>query len=179
MLRNLLNISSFVFPILFLYLLIRFSLIKKIKFNFKKDILRVTFVAYISSLIFIVWITGSNFSEHLIYNIIPFRTIIKYINSDLIAIAIKNIAGNIILTMPFGFFACFKMGLFPKLNIFLYSLLIPFTIEFVQLLLFIQGFSSRSIDIDDIILNSIGILIGYFFTNLFISRNHEKQEYTI
>lgn len=168
--RTLFNISLFVFPVLLLYLLIRFSLVKKIKFNFMKDILRTTFVVYISSLIFIVWVTGSYYSDHLIYNFVPLKTIIKYLQSGSTTIALKNVIGNIIITVPLGFFTYLKIGVFPKINIFLYSLLVPFVIELVQFLLFIQGIKTRSVDIDDIILNSIGILLGYFFTRLFFNK---------
>lgn len=90
--------------------------------------------------------------------------------SGLTTIALKNIIGNIIITVPLGFFTYFKIKVFPKINIFLYSLIIPFVIELVQFLLFIQGIKTRTIDIDDIILNSIGILLGYFFTRLFFNR---------
>lgn len=179
MTRNLFDISLFVFPVLLLYLLIRFSLVKNIKIEFMKDILRTTFVVYISSLIFIVWVTGSYYSDHLIYNFIPLKTIIKYLKSGSTAIALKNIIGNIIITVPLGFFTYFKIRVFPRTSIFLYSLLIPFIIELVQFLLFIQRITTRTVDIDDIILNSLGILLGYFFTRLFFNKKQKRQVSTI
>lgn len=177
--RYLLNMSLFVLPVLFLYLFIRISLIKRIKFNIIRDILRIAFAIYISSLIFIVWIDSSIHKDYLSYNIIPFKTIISYIKIGMSTIGLKNIIGNIIITAPLGFFAFCKVRIIPKINIVMYSLIIPFIIELVQFLLYLQGFGARSVDIDDIILNSLGILAGYFLTKLLFGKQYIRYISTL
>ena len=74
---------------------------------------------------------------------------------------VLGIVGNIILTMPFGFGINFLVKVKPR-NILGLALAVGFGFEFSQLvisLVFRSGF--RSIDINDVILNAIGVLIGY------------------
>jgi len=166
-LRDLLSAGVFLgAPAILIYLLIRFSLFREKKFRFGRDILRVAFIGYVTMLIHVTWISGGGYYNHLNYNLLPFRTIIEYSKSDFHTVAINNILGNMILTLPLGFFAAFGLRLIPKINIYIYSILIPLIIEFGQLVLFIAKYGSRSVDIDDIILNSVGILIGYSFSKI-------------
>lgn len=173
--RNLIDILLFDFPALLLYLLIRLILVKRIKINLKKDILRIIFVIYISSLIFIFEVKHTFYTDNIYYNFIPFNTIINYLNSAQASTAVENIIRNIIITVPLGFFTFLKIRIFPKMNIFLYSLLIPFFVEASQFSLHLLRLGTRSIDIDDILLNATGILLGYFIARLnFISKKRQK-----
>lgn len=87
------------------------------------------------------------------YNIVPFREIFRYdIHSKLF---VYNVLGNIALFLPFGFIVSAYIKakkMWPNLIV---ALLVSTTTEFVQYNI------GRSFDIDDIILNTVGCLIGY------------------
>lgn len=90
-------------------------------------------------------------------NLIPFKTIKRYydyrnVNSQLFY---NNIIGNILLFVPFGFGLALlweQKGSFIKMA--LVSILLPVLIECVQL------FIGRQVDIDDILLNFLGSILG-------------------
>lgn len=94
-------------------------------------------------------------------NLIPFKTISGYIRSimrgNIITIAIRNLAGNLFMFLPLGIYLpiiwkkCRKMK-----NSLLVSLIILISIEIMQFIT-LMG----SLDIDDLILNICGVLIGY------------------
>jgi glycopeptide antibiotics resistance protein len=94
-------------------------------------------------------------------NLVPFDTISAYteqLQGPLVRIAFYNLAGNVILFIPFGFFIPLLWSFFRKWGrMFIVSLAIPLFIEGIQY------FIGRSTDIDDVILNAIAILIGYLF----------------
>jgi len=87
------------------------------------------------------------------FNIIPFTEIFRYdLDSELFWC---NVIGNILLFVPFGYI--FSSYVKPK-SIFsslFVALIVSATIEVVQLNI------GRSFDIDDIILNTIGCVIGF------------------
>lgn len=87
------------------------------------------------------------------YNLVPFTEIFRYeIGSKLF---VYNVVGNIMAFVLFGIIVSAyikpKMALAP----FLISLIVSTTVEFVQLNI------GRSFDVDDIILNVVGCIIGY------------------
>ncbi|GIQ68123.1 VanZ family protein [Xylanibacillus composti] len=168
--------TFFVGPTLLAYLLIRLSLIKWFKVRVVKDALILLFVAYVAFVLFIVWFDRSIPTDYLLFNLVPFYTLYEYFSRGFNHIAVVNILGNLIMTLPFGMFAYFKINVIPKLNIFWYSLCIPIIIELGQLVIYMSGYGMRSVDIDDIILNSAGILIGYFIVNSCFKRFHWNQE---
>lgn len=92
-------------------------------------------------------------------NLIPFKTISTYMNAlqgPLASIAFYNLVGNIVLFIPFGFFLPFLWEKFRKVQAAaLYAIGIPVFIETTQY------FIGRSVDIDDVILNTIAIMFGY------------------
>jgi len=86
-------------------------------------------------------------------NLIPFREMFRYpIGSENFY---QQVVGNIILFMPFGFFATYYTKVNKIRNISLITFLVSLTIEIVQ------KFIGRSFDIDDIILNVIGGVSGF------------------
>lgn len=124
----------------------------KKEFVLYKEIFTLLFLIYIMCLFQIV-----TFEDQTIYitgnNLVPFKEIMRYqIGSRLF---IKNVIGNIVLFIPYGIF----VSLFAKLDKLFHSLgLVMFAsviVETTQLLI------GRVFDIDDIILNIIGGLIGY------------------
>lgn len=94
-------------------------------------------------------------------NIIPFRNTITYItgsnrfNPDII---INNTIGNILIFLSLGIFLPILFKKFNTLSkVFVSLIMISFSIEALQFVLQIGQF-----DIDDIILNTIGGVLGYF-----------------
>lgn len=95
------------------------------------------------------------------YNFYPFRTIFTYIigyNSNNKIPFIINIIGNIVVLMPFGFLLplAFKKQL-NRLDKLLFATVTGIlVIEMLQLVFKVGVF-----DVDDIILNSMGVVIGF------------------
>jgi len=113
---------------------------------------------------------GSGYS----YNLIPFKTIMHFIenrhrmNTN---IWIENLAGNIILFIPIGVFLPLLHRSFLRFwKLLVVCILLLFTVELLQMLLRVGSF-----DVDDIILNTIGAMIGlaglrivlYSYKNIF------------
>lgn len=95
-------------------------------------------------------------------NLIPFRTVVTYLirlanNSINLDTVIKNLAGNLILFVPMGAFLPFAFDKMKKLwRVVLVLLIMILTVELAQIVLMIGSF-----DIDDLILNLLGGLLGY------------------
>lgn len=103
-------------------------------------------------------------------NLVPFRTIRNYIKYSGFLHTMINIFGNIIIFVPFGILLA---EIFPKTRNILKILGITFaTSFFVE---FIQFFIGRSVDIDDLILNLLGSVIGYFIWKKIIRFKFAKK----
>lgn len=168
---SILDLLIFAAPITLVYFIIRLSLFKIFRINWIKESIKTSFIFYISTLVFIVWIYGPVHTQYLLYNIIPFKSIVSYVSEMPSNIAIKNLLGNILICIPLGFYYYFKFRVFAKLNILVYAVFIPVIIEFIQLLLFVSNLGMRTVDIDDVILNCTGILIGYYMTQSLFQKN--------
>lgn len=98
-----------------------------------------------------------NFGE---INLIP--TIVMCLSGDYtLGSWVKDmIVGNIIMFIPLGFFLPFVFKNLNRRKSFMISLIVPFVIEFLQL------FVGRSFDIDDLICNFLGIIIGFIIANM-------------
>lgn len=103
-------------------------------------------------------------------NLVPFSTIVFMIkNTSWRFNAFLNIVGNIALFVPFGFLWPI---LFKSLN--RASRIIPIgfcstlIVELSQFTISsILGFTYRSFDVDDMILNTLGVIFGYVLLRLF------------
>lgn len=123
------------------------------------------FLVYLASLVYFVFFaeeygrnqTVAEFS----YNLTPFQEIKRYIEyRAMIGMpgVILNLLGNIVAFMPFGF-------LVPMIShkerrtvmIFLLTLELSLVIEVIQLFTYVGSF-----DVDDLILNTLGGLMGYW-----------------
>ncbi len=92
-------------------------------------------------------------------NLVPFRTISSQLSriKTIPIIVIENLAGNIAVFVPFGFLLPMGYEAVRKyLRTFLVGLVYILIIEVAQLICMLGAF-----DVDDIILNSIGISCGY------------------
>lgn len=120
-----------------------------------------------------------------IYNFIPFSTIWELLsdNSDMETIFLQ-IGGNIIMCIPFGTAIPFIIRHKKWYYYLLIGLAFPILIELTQLLISVSINSYyRTIDIDDVILNFLGIMIGYGiykilprFTKEFFHAEKETKE---
>jgi len=113
-------------------------------------------------------------------NWIPFATIYRYFfETKFLEVAAKNVGGNAILLLPLGFLLPLryqKMRSFTR--IFLLGVLIAAGIELVQLVISLSmNYYYRSIDVDDVTLNTVGALIGYGAFRLFkhFTQDHKTQ----
>lgn len=112
-------------------------------------------------------------------NLIPFKTIISYIvNPISVKIAIVNVLGNIILFIPIGILAPFlvlkkyEFWISFKVSL-LASFCISLAFEVIQLLTYFGLF-----DVDDLILNTFGGVLGFFIGYLFVNLYHNfKMKY--
>jgi glycopeptide antibiotics resistance protein len=111
-----------------------------------------------------VGVGNSNIAFRANINLIPF-----YFGgcSRLINFCAFNIIGNIVLTIPFGFGINFLIKIKPK-NFFSLAIIVGFVLEFSQLVISLI-FRSRShvIDVNDVILNGTGVIVGYVLFRLF------------
>ena len=132
-----------------------FYLIKnKQKLIFYREFLALVFIIYVLCLFYVVTFQDVGWSSS---NFIPFKEMFRYkLGSRLF---IKNVLGNIIMFMPYGFFVSYYLNLKKPLSSFLMILLVSISIETTQLMI------GRVFDIDDIILNVIGGMIGFYIYN--------------
>lgn len=146
-----------IWPILLLnlliYLLFRLFNLKnsKKKVRLFDEMYYISFIVYVFLLSSILsfgdlnLVSGSNF--------IPFKEILRYEFSS--PLFYQNIIGNILLYMPLGFF----IGRFLKFKKSMVPIFITTIISLTGECL--QSFVGRTFDIDDVILNVTGGLIGF------------------
>lgn len=96
-----------------------------------------------------------------IQNFIPFKMILSFIRNSSFTFALKQIGGNLILLFPLGIFVSIIAKNKSNKTIFLIGLGTTVFIEITQGLIgFLIGFQYRVVDIDDVILNSLGYVTG-------------------
>jgi glycopeptide antibiotics resistance protein len=109
------------------------------------------------------------------HNFIPFKTIIFYLFlADInLNIRIENLAGNIIGFSPFGFILPLlskRFRMFKKVMIATFCLSLTF--ELIQFI-----FKFGSFDVDDLILNTMGGMLGYIPIHVVLLFNkYQKQK---
>lgn len=99
--------------------------------------------------------------------LIPFRTILKTLQSGTWKI---QMLGNVLLLFPVPFFCKYlkKKGKFKCGRTFLVGFLVSVGIESLQVIEnLLTGYTSRIFDIDDILLNMLGVCIGILVCKLF------------
>lgn len=162
------NILSNIWPmvVIFTVILVSYRLVylKKYeeKFVLYKEVLLLAFIIYIMSLFYVVTFQDVSWSTS---NFIPFKEIFRYDFGSFKFI--KNVIGNMIMFLPYGFFVSYFLKLEKKKTIIYLSIIVSLAIEVTQLLI------GRVFDIDDIILNICGGLCGYFLYRFLVSiKNH-------
>lgn len=123
---------------------------------FYKEVLLLICASYLICLFYVVSFEDVQWSTS---NFIPFKEITRYsLNSPMF---IKNVIGNIIMFIPLGFFLGYFFKIKRKKWLFLLVMLISTAIECMQY------YIGRVFDIDDILLNVLGGLIGYLTYDAF------------
>ena len=116
-----------------------------------REIMTLVFVIYVLCLFYVVTFQDVSWSTS---NFVPFKEMLRYEFGS--RLFIKNVIGNMLLFVPYGFFITYYLKLEKSYPALLLSLLISITIETTQLLI------GRVFDIDDIILNIIGGTLGFY-----------------
>ncbi len=128
---------------------IAYLITKHKKFLLHKELIYLIAITYILCLFYVVTFQDSNYG---ISNYVPFKEIFRYsIGSKKF---IKNILGNIMLFIPYGFLSSYLLKNRKISVTFILCLIVSITIEVVQYHI------GRVFDIDDIILNVLGGIIG-------------------
>lgn len=186
--------ASIITFVVFSLVRVKFFSHRKINSNGFREFLLSLFAGYIAFLVIMLFMPNSyisnsginltnenfdfvgNFKDRITagawgVNLIPFRTIKNYIRYSGFLHTMINIVGNIIIFVPFGILIA---AIFPKTRkfscIFLISVCTSFFVEFIQF------FIGRSVDIDDLMLNVCGSMIGYFIWKKFLRFKFAKKK---
>lgn len=112
-------------------------------------------------------------------NLVPFQTIIDQflgvnpyvMQEDIISVSVLYFASNICLFIPLGIFIPL---VWPRINNAKAVVCIGIGISLLKEI--IQFFVGRSTDIDDLLLNTLGVVIGYFLYKLFGKASKSRSE---
>ena len=147
--------------IIFKIISLRFKKAKGFKVSFIYELFNTLFFVYILMLasvtLFPIRINMPD-ENIIIYNFVPFKSILNIYRQG-IGMTLRNILGNVIMMVPFGFLIPFNSKKFNNMKrVLLSGITLSVIIELIQL----TGIPNRrSVDIDDVILNVIGTMIGF------------------
>jgi glycopeptide antibiotics resistance protein len=132
------------------------------KFVFYKEFYTLLFIIYILLLYYLL-LSTENASSGM--NFIPFKEITRY------SIGSKpffyNVIGNIVLFVPFGYFVSDYLKAKKTHQILIVSTVISLTAELIQYKI------GRAFDVDDIILNVFGAILGFMcYISVRAIKNH-------
>ncbi len=148
----------FIFSVILVLIRIAYLFTHREKMVLYEEMLKLVFILYILLLYYVVTFQDINYNTS---NLVPFKEIFRY---KLFSIGFfKNILGNIILFIPFGMFVTYYIE---SKKLFLPLIITFFTSVAIE---FSQYKIGRTADIDDIILNVIGGLLGYIIYKLLSS----------
>ncbi len=141
----------FIFTVIIVSIRIAYLICNKKKMVLYKEITMFCFIVYILLLYYIVTFQDNNYGTN---NFVPFREIFRYNFSS--KLFLRNVIGNVLLFVPFGIFVSNYVKSKSFFPVFLLSCLVSCTIEFAQSMI------GRTADIDDVILNTLGGVLGHF-----------------
>lgn len=136
--------------------------IKKETILLPKAILHIFIVLYSIGLLILLFFRPNGTSYGGI-NLIPFDTIFFYLSGNVnVFIALYNLAANIGLFVPYGLYYRY-LNVVPS-----WKRLMVITVISISVIECLQFFTKRgSLDIDDLILNVLGVCLGYLIYPLF------------
>ena len=127
-----------------------------------RELMMLLFIIYVMCLFYVVTFQDVSWSTS---NFIPFKEITRYeFGSRLFFL---NVIGNMLMFIPYGFFISYILKTKKMLTVLILGLIASITIETTQLQI------GRVFDIDDIILNIVGVIIGFYLFR-FLDSSKEK-----
>ena len=149
--------------------------------KFARPVLWTIFIIYCFVLVYVLFLSrgtrdGFTFAEYMrrFTNFIPFKTIVEYVQRYIDGyrnLSVLNLLGNFVLFMPMGaLLPCVirKLDRFWKVNLTVLGMVVM--VEIVQGILRVG-----SVDIDDVIFNVVGAMIGYGLIRLPFIYNFLKK----
>lgn len=128
---------------------------------------------YIFVVLFLTIFRGVNTRPRTL-NLLPFATLIDQVESvltELSLFSLANLLGNFVLFFPLGYFLAFQFPKMRKLSrLFIVFLASTLVIELSQYLL-----NCGATDIDDMILNVFGGLVGYAFYQHLLNKKKSSK----
>lgn len=152
-----------IIEIVLLAICVVIMIIKKVRLS--KLLLHLSFGLYLAVIIAVCFfpIYFSDTAEDVANNFIPFKSIADSLRDSVgthTPYGFVSVFGNFVMLMPLGIFLHFYVKNFKGrlLGIFLFSV----AIEAIQFIIgLIIGYNYRSMDIDDVLLNTLGGIIFY------------------
>ncbi len=159
---EILSILEFSWPmiamgvIIAVLLRVTYLFVNKKKLILHEELFKLCFIIYILCLFYAVTFQDVSWSSH---NYIPFKEMFRYdLGSSLFY---KNIFGNLLLFLPLGIFIAKYVKLEKTSITLIIAFITSLSIEVIQFLI------GRVFDVDDIILNVIGCILGFYLYKLF------------
>ena len=181
-LKNILVIMIFCLPI---YYIIRFKILKINTNNKRREWMLLLFILYMIALTiqiitpkYIINFSGIELKPDDLdnINIIPFYLFVDLYNECIVLknfdYLFINIFGNILLFIPIGIFLPLLWNIEYK-KVLLYGILFSIFVEIIQIWL------PRVTDIDDVILNNIGVYIGILIHKKYINKTNKQKRKSI
>ncbi len=138
--------------IIIISLRVTYLIENKEKFVLYKELFALSFIIYILCLFQVV--TSQDVVSWATNNFIPFKEILRYeFGSKLF---VRNVIGNMVMFLPYGLFASIISRPKKSYIIMFLVLVASISIEWVQMSI------GRVFDVDDILLNFLGGMLGYF-----------------
>ncbi|PEJ60842.1 hypothetical protein CN692_01775 [Bacillus sp. AFS002410] len=178
-----LDFVEFLLVYFFVLIIYFINVIIRKNFNFIRLFHFFTWLFYWLSLIKVVFFPFSYrfkhnpeiFRKDLLYQFVPFHTVFNSIQHGLWI----QIIGNIVLLLPIPIlFVVLKRKKLPFNKNFLIGLILTISIELIQLLInYSTKYPNKVMDIDDVILNMIGILFGWIISKVYSEwyLNHKEN----
>ena len=130
---------------------ITYLVIHRDKFIFYKEFMNLIFLIYV--LLLYQLLTNVETAGTRGYNLVPFTEIMRYkFGSEMF---FYNVIGNILIFIPFGYFVSSYIKASKVSHILAVSIVSSTVVEVVQLQI------GRSFDVDDILLNVCGAILGF------------------
>lgn len=164
--KLILNLSTYLHPIaifvvlfcIFIFYLFIGLFFQKKKITLSLRLIHYSMIIYSIALLILLFFRP-NGQDYDSINLKPFATILYYLSGQVdFLIAFYNIAANIGLFVPYGLYIDLKIRS-SKYRYF-YQITIPIMV--ISAIEFLQYITQRgSLDVDDLILNVIGVYVGY------------------
>lgn len=139
---------------------------------------RICFVLYMIVLVYFLLLSDGfgrmdGYSDYR-YNLIPFQEIIRFVKYrkyiDFMSVVI-NLAGNVVAFMPFGALIRWVVNRRVRwFQVVLYTFLFSLCVELLQLVAKVGVF-----DVDDLLLNTLGGLLGFWVYYLLLLINRKRE----